>query len=235
MKASEIMNRASRILLDEDYTRWTMTELADWLTDALREVALQVPTATARNMVLNLVEGTFQTLPDTCQQLLRVVRNVDVVGDSRVGKRVVTIVDRNALDAENPDWHDGNYVRFKPYARHFVFDETDPLTFYVWPGNDGTGHLEAVVSVIPTAVKADANADPESLDSYSMELDVLDVYANLILDYTLYRAYCKDSQNGGAAQRAALYYQQFSQALGITANASMVNSPNYKATGGNAS
>lgn len=235
MKASEIMDRASRILLDDDYTRWTMTELAEWLTDALREVAMQVPTATARNMVLNLVEGTFQTLPASCQQLLRVVRNVDVVGDNRVGKGVVTIVDRNALDAQNPNWHDGNYVRFKPYARHFIFDETDPLTFYVWPGNDGTGHLEAVVSVVPNAVKAAAGADPEDINSYDTELDILDVYSNLILDYTLYRSYCKDAQNAGAAQRAALFYQQFAQALGIKTNASMVNSPNYKATGGNAS
>lgn len=235
MKASDVMKRASRILLDEEYTRWTMPELADWLTDALREVALQVPTATARNKVLDLVEGTFQRLPVTCQQLLRVVRNVDVVGDNRVGKGVVTIVDRNALDAQNPNWHDGQYVRFKPYARHFVFDETDPLTFYVWPGNDGTGHLEAVVSVIPNPVVPDTDADPDDIDSYSMELDILDVYANLILDYTLYRAYCKDAQNAGAAQRAGLFYQQFAQALGIKSNASMVNSPNFKATGGNAS
>lgn len=235
MKASEVMNRASRILLDEEYTRWTMTELAEWLTDALREVAMQVPTATARNIVINLVEGTFQQLPATCQQLLRVVRNVDIVGDNRVGKSVITIVDRNALDSQNPNWHDGNMVRFKPYARHFVFDETDPLTFYVWPGNDGTGHIEAVVSVIPNAVQAASGADPEDINSYSMDLDIRDVYANLILDYTLYRAYCKDSQNAGAAQRAALYYQQFAQSLGIKANASMVNSPNFKATGGNAS
>lgn len=235
MKASEIMTRASRILLDEDYTRWTMAELADWVTDALREVALQVPTATARNIVVPLVEGTRQRLPDDCQQLLRVVRNVDMEGDNRVGKGVLTIVDRRLLDSQNPNWHDGQYQRFKPYARHFVFDETDPLTFYVWPGNDGTGNIEAVVSVIPKAVTADAGKDPESLDAYGMTLDILDVYANLILDYALYRAYCKDSQNAGAAQRAALYYQQFASALGIKSNSALMNSPNYKATGGNAS
>lgn len=235
MKASEIMMRASRILLDEDYTRWTMTELADWVTDALREVALQVPTATARNIVIALVEGTRQRLPDNCQQLLRVVRNVDVEGDNRVGKGVLTIVDRRLLDSQDPNWHDGQYVRFKPYARHFVFDETDPLTFYVWPGNDGTGNIEAVVSVIPKAVAADEGADAETLTSYGMTIDILDVYANLLLDYTLYRAYCKDSQNAGAAQRAALYYQQFATALGIKSNSAMMNSPNFKATGGNAS
>jgi len=235
MKASELMARASYILQDEDYTRWTMTELAQWVTDALREVALQVPTATARNIVVPLIEGTRQRLPDNCQQLLRVVRNIDMEGDNRVGKGVLTIVDRRMLDSQTPNWHDGQYQRFKPYARHFVFDETDPLTFYVWPGNDGTGNIEAVVSVIPKAVTPDAGADAESLDSYGMQLDILDVYANLLLDYTLYRAYCKDSQNAGAAQRAGLYYQQFAQALGIKANSEMVNSPNYKAGGNNAS
>lgn len=235
MKASEIMTRASRILLDEDYTRWTMTELSEWLTDALREVALQVPTATARNIVIPLVEGTRQRLPDDCQQLLRVVRNVDMEGDNRVGKGVLTIVDRRLLDSQNPNWHDGQYQRFKPYARHFVFDETDPLTFYVWPGNDGTGNIEAVVSVIPHPVAVTEGKDPDDLESWDMKLDVLDVYANLILDYTLYRAYCKDAQNAGAAQRAALYYQQFAASLGIKSNSSLTNSPNYKATGGNAS
>lgn len=235
MKASELMTSASRILLDEDYTRWTMTELAEWLTAALREVALQVPTATSRNIVIDLVEGTFQRLPADCQQVLRVVRNVDMEGDNRVGKGVITIVDRRALDSQNPNWHDGQYVRFRPYARHFIFDETDPLTFYVWPGNDGTGHVEAVVSVIPTPVKADAGKDPEALESYGMTLDVLDVYANSILDYTLYRAYCKDAQNAGAMARASAFYEQFATALGIKSNSSIVNSPNYKATGGNAS
>lgn len=235
MKASEIMTRASRILLDEDYTRWTMTELSEWLTDALREIALQVPTATARNIVIPLVEGTRQRLPDDCQQLLRVVRNVDMEGDNRVGKGVLTIVDRRLLDSQNPNWHDGQYQRFKPYARHFVFDETDPLTFYVWPGNDGTGNIEAVVSVIPQPVTVTEGKDPDDLASWDMKLDVLDVYANLILDYTLYRAYCKDSQNAGAASRAALYYQQFATALGIKSNSGITNSPNFKATGGNAS
>ncbi len=235
MKASELMARASLILQDEDYTRWTTAELAQWLTDSLREIALQMPTATARNIVVPLIEGTRQRLPDNCQQLLRVVRNIDMEGDNRVGKGVVTIVDRRLLDSQNPNWHDGQYSRFKPYARHFVFDETDPLTFYVWPGNDGTGNIEAVVSVIPRPVTADEGANADDVQSYSMQIDILDVYANILLDYTLYRAYCKDSQNAGAAQRAALYYQQFAQALGIKANSEMINSPNYKATGGNAS
>ena len=231
MKASEIMSRASTILLDDDYTRWTMTELAMWLTDALREVALIVPKATSQNIIVPLVEGTRQALPENCQQLLRVVRNVDVDGDNRVGKGVITIVQREGLDSQNPNWHDGQYVRFRPYARHFVFDETDPLTFYVWPGNDGTGNIEAVVSVIPDAIKPVTGGDPDLLESYDVPLGVIDVYANAILDYTLYRAYCKDAQNAGAANRAGLFYQQFSQSLGIRANAELVNSPNYKQTG----
>lgn len=235
MKASELMKRASTILLDDEYTRWTMTELATWLTDALREVALYVPTATSRNIVINLQEGTYQVLPATCQLLLNVVRNVDIDGDNRVGKGVITPVERNQLDAQDPNWHDGQYVRFRPYARHLVYDETDPLSFYVWPGNDGTGHIEAVVSVVPNAVVPDANADPENIDSYNMTLDIMNVYANIVLDYTLYRAYCKDAQNAGAATRAGLFYQQFTNALGIRSNAALVNNPNYKATGGNAS
>lgn len=231
MKAKDLMARASQILLDEDYTRWTMPELAQWASDALREVALQKPVSTSKNVVIPLVEGTFQNLPANCHQLLRVVRNVDVEGDNRVGKGIITTVERTLLDAQDPNWHDGQYVRFRPYARHFIYDETDPLTFYVYPGNDGTGNIEAVVSVVPAAVAPSSGADPDMLESYDMELDILDVYANAVLDYTLYRAYCKDSQSAGAAARAQLYYQQFATSLGIRANSELVNSPNYKQTG----
>ena len=89
MKASEIMSRASTILLDDDYTRWTMTELAMWLTDALREVALVVPKATSKNITIPLVEGTRQQLPANCQQLLRVVRNVrDLTSNPERGQKL---------------------------------------------------------------------------------------------------------------------------------------------------
>lgn len=232
MNAKDTLERAGRILLDEDYTRWTLTELVEWLNDALREIALQKPSATAKNLVIDLVEGTLQTLPEKYNQFLRVIRNVDIVDGKRVGATVVTTCQRSVLDAQQPNWHSNKYVRFRPYARHFVFDETDPLTFYVYPGNDGTGHIEAVVSAIPDPVVATGESD--AMASYNEPVDISDVYANAVLDYMLYRAYCKDAQNAGAVARATMYYGQFATSIGIKTNVESRTSPNVKATGATA-
>ena len=54
-------------------------------------------------------------------------------------------------------------------------------------------------------------------DTTTISLD--DVYANCILDYMLYRAYQKDSEYAGNAERSLMHYQSFSNALGVKTQA----------------
>jgi hypothetical protein len=46
-------------------------------------------------------------------------------------------------------------------------------------------------------------------------IDLPDIYGNIVLDYILYRAYTKDSEYAGNAQRAQAHYQAFGNALGV--------------------
>ncbi|MCK7581011.1 MAG: hypothetical protein MZV65_38935 [Chromatiales bacterium] len=52
-----------------------------------------------------------------------------------------------------------------------------------------------------------------------------DIYANAILDYVLYRAYSKDAEYAANAQRAALHYQAFTNALGVKTQVDTNNDP----------
>lgn len=52
-----------------------------------------------------------------------------------------------------------------------------------------------------------------------------DIYANVILDYILYRAYSKDAEYAANATRASLHYQAFTSALGAKTQVDAGNDP----------
>lgn len=225
MKASELMDRARRIVLDETSVRWPLAELGMWMNDAVREIILQKPSASSDNRVLTLQAGTYQTIPSDALALLRIVRNVSGTAQNRTGGRAIRIVSRDVLDSQHVDWHSTAGIPFSAVVKHYIYDETDAKTFYVFPGNDGTGKVEAVVSRVPVAV-SHTGSDPESLPAWSGEIGLPDIYSNAILDYMLYRAYSKDAQYAGNSQRAASHYQQFGNSLGIKLNVEALLSPN---------
>lgn len=232
MLASEIMNRAQRLVQDETSVRWPLVELCIWLNDAQREIVLQKPSALSANRVLNLQLGTWQKLPDDALSLLRIVRNitsVNVETGARVGGRAIRIVARDILDSQQVDWHSGDSIHFSAVVKHYVYDEEDTQNFYVYPGNNGTGKVEAVLSVEPSPIAIALEDEAEALDSYDIELALPAIYANALTDYVCYRVYSKDAQYTGNMQRAAAHYQQFANSLGIKYNQEMLNSPNADA------
>jgi hypothetical protein len=235
MQASQIMDHVARLALDEDHVRWPLSELAIWINDAQREVALLRPSAFSSNTVLSLVQGTRQELDAAHVQLLRVIRNVTLgTGGARIGGRVVRVIGREVLDAQVPDWHMSRAVPFSPIVKHFIFDEEDPRGYYVYPGNTGTGMVEGIVVRRPREIAAQAGGNPEMIAAYAgtaAALDLEDIYFNPVVDYVLYRMHTKDMQAAGAAQRAAAHYQQFVTALGLKAQSDLANSPNPKGAG----
>lgn len=211
--ASSIINRAQIIVQDTTNVRWPYQELLAWLNDAQREVALYKPSATAANVVLMLQAGTLQSIGDGGLQLIRVTRNLKTpVTEPRIGTRAVRIVDRGVLDAQHPSWHDPDVFAYTKEAKHFAFDDVDPTHFYVFPGNDGQGAVEAVISRSPIDIVA--TGDKNTLASYDKPITIPDVYANALLDYVLFRAYSKDADYAENDQRSANHYTMFQNALG---------------------
>lgn len=225
--ASDIISRAQIIVQDTTGVRWPFSELLAWLNDGQREVAIYKPSATASNVALMLQQGTLQSLGDGGLQLLRVIRNLKTpVTEPRIGTRATRVVDREILDSQHPSWHDPSVFAYTKEVKHFIFDETDPTHFYVFPGNDGTGAVEAVISRAPADVKA--VGDDTTLDAYRQPITIPDIYANALVDYVLFRAYSKDADFATNADRSTQHYQLFAASIAAKAqNESSVN-PNAR-------
>lgn len=227
MKASEILTKAGIQLLDEDHVRWPLPELAGWIDEAVKNVVLAKPSASSATVLLTLAQGTKQKLPDNQRivMLLNIVRNI--VGAA--AGRVIKPTSVNQLDTADPNWHSAAHWPFKKEVRQFVFDETLPREFYVFPGNDGTGQVEAAVSKLPLTVveQLPESADGSQISSWDIDVGLGDEYAAPVLDYVLYRAFDKEDP-ASSPGRAVAHYQVFATALGIQSQVQTANTPNRK-------
>jgi hypothetical protein len=210
--ASAIVDKAEVVLQDTTNVRWIADELLGWLNDAQREIVLAKPDAFVVTKAVQLTSGTKQTIGGAnttdAIMLLKVVRNLGPDGITP-GKAIRT-VPSEVLDANRPGWHSE-----VPTAAvsNVVYDPRAPKQFYVYPQNDGTQYVELMYSATPPIVAALGN---------TITLD--DVFANAILDYILYRAYSKDAEYAGNAERANRHYGAFISALGMnTQNLATMN------------
>lgn len=221
--AQSIVRRAFDIIQDVTAVRWPTNELVRYLNDAQREVAMYRPDSMSTNTTMTCVAGTKQSisgLTPSGVKLINVVKNSAAAGT----KRAVRIVEREILDAQNPTWH---AMTGTVDALHYMFDPRDPKTFYVYPPALVTTQLDVVYSALPTDVTEPA--DGATYSSVTGNLSVPDIFANAVLDYVLYRAYSKDSEYAGNAQRAAGHYTAFANSMGVEVKGLMSSSPTLPA------
>jgi len=217
--AANLLLRIRDTLQDTTGVRWLDAELLRYMNDAQREIVNLRPDAAADHANVQLATGTEQAIPDVGLRLIKVVRNMSAAGGSATGKRVIRIVDREILDSQEPNWHDPTVTGDAAHVaivKHYVFDEDDPRKYYVYPGVSGNAYVEIVFSRSPTDF-----ANTSSAVSY---LD--DIYANAIIDYVLYRAYMKDAEFAGNAQRASSHYQLFAGSVTQGGQVQIMVSPN---------
>lgn len=210
--AQQILNKAALLLQDPAFVRWTSDELLGWLNDGQREIVMLKPDANAVNQSVQLSAGTKQRIPSDGIRLIKLTRNMGNDGDTP--GRTVRFIDGNILDTQRPNWHTETA---STTVLHYAHDVRDPKVFYCYPPQPGTpSYVELVYSAIPEDV---ALTDAINLD---------DIYATVLTDYVLYRAY---SKNAAVADPniAAAYYQAFYQALGLKAQGDISASPDAKA------
>lgn len=215
MLASDITSRARIILQDADGVRWADSELLKWISDGQRVIAVVRPDASSANYTHTLAAGSKQTLPANGSRLLDVVRNVSNAG---APGRAVRIVDRETLDAQNPSWHTATPTGT---IYNFTYDNRDPLNFYVYPPSNAGQKLDIIYSVIPSEVQ-----------STGATLALLDLYAEPLLNYVLFRAYSKDAEFGSNAGLAQGYFQVFMSLLGLKTSKDFAFSPEANKPGG---
>jgi|TARA_B110000908_G_scaffold168478_1_gene223467 hypothetical protein len=214
-----VIDRAQTVLQDTTGVRWpVVAELVLWINDAQREIALLKPDASSTNTTVTLATGTKQDIPSGGNRLLKVVRNMSAAS-SGTGKRAVRLVDREVLDAQTPDWHDPTVsgdAAHTTVVKHYIYDESNPRNFYVYPGVAGNAYLEIVYSSNPVTVAQNAN------------LSIPDIFANAVMNYVLYMAYMKDAEYAGNAQRASSHFQIFTSSVTGKGQIDAITNPNIE-------
>jgi len=215
--AQSIVRRVVETLQDNTSVRWPVNELVRYLNDGQREIVLYRPDAMVTNSTVTLVAGSKQALPANGAKLIEVIRN-----NTASSKRAVRLVNREILDAQSPAWHN---IAGVTEVLHFMYDPRDPKIFYVYPPAAASGaSVDIVYSALPTDITEPA--DGSTYSAVTGNISVPDIYGNVLQDYMLYRAYSKDSEYAGNAQRAQAHYGAFANALGIEMKATVNFQPN---------
>ena len=223
LTGANLLSRIKDILQDTTSVRWPEAELLRYVNDAQREIVNYRPESSATTANVQLVTGTKQTLPSGGLRLIKVTRNMSDTSGGATGKRAIRIVNVDILNTQEPNWHDASAATgdaaHGTNVKHYIFDEDDPKNYYVYPGVAGNAYVEIVYSNSRT-----------DLANTSAVISVDDIYANAIMDYVLFRAYQKDSEYAGNAQRAGTHYQLFLQCIGQGMQAQELISPNNDST-----
>jgi len=211
--AQTILDKVRDQLVDNGTTpRWTDVELLSYLSDGQRTAVSYVPSAASTIDVVALVAGTKQALPSDGYMLLTVVRNI--ADDLTTGGRACRIVSRELLDGYMPTWHASTASAI---VQNYIYEPQSPETFYVYPPNNGLGHVEIVYAVLPPV-----------LTTGSSNLTLGEIYHSALFDYVMYRAHQKDGDFAAGQGVAAGYLQLFMQALGQGDAAQLSNNPNLQ-------
>jgi hypothetical protein len=205
-----IFRRARAILQERSPTgtRWTNAELLDWLNEAYVQIVSVKPDANAGLTEHTCAAGTRQTI--TGLRVLDVVRCLD---GSRQG---ITKTLRDVLDTARRRWHS------EPETvdiEMFVFDEALPEVFYTYPPARVGARLEVLQSTVPAPHTEGSQTSVE-------QIRLADTYAPVLLDYVLWRAFSKDAENPGNANRAALHERAWMGVLGLKSQGDQAVSPN---------
>jgi hypothetical protein len=203
ISAQSIIRRVVETMQDNTSVRWPVAELVRYLNDGQREVVLYRPDSMVTNATVALVAGAKQAIPTNGSKLIDVIRNT---GGS---KRSVRMTVRNILDTQSPNWYN---LTGLTEILHYMYDPRDPKVFYVYPPAAASGaSVEIVYSAYPTDITEPADGAVYSAVTGNISLP--DIYGNVLADYILYRAYTKDSEYAGNAQRAQAHYGAFQAAL----------------------
>lgn len=219
--AQSVVRRATDLLQDPSSIRWPAHELVRWLNDAQRAIIKVRPDALNVTATVTLVAGSRQDLDNVAlspppAKLIEITRNV--AATSAMG--AVTQVQRQILDAQVPGWHG---LAGKVDVKHYMFDVRAPKTFYVYPPATTLAQLEVMYCAYPTDI-----AEPSDGSTYADvdgNISLPDIFGDDVLNLVLYRAYSKDADYAGNAERAAAYLGMVSASLGAEIAATVAVSP----------
>lgn len=193
---------------------WTVTQLIEWVNDAIRALTLVRPDSTAVTVNFQLTAGnTKQTLSSATDiRFIKALRNKGADGNT-VGK-AIRLGNMSALDSLKPDWHTETGLS---YIKEYMFDEVRPDEFWVYPKPLTAFYIEIIKQIIATQVTVVGDTLP-----------VKDIYAPALIEWCCYRAFSRDSERTPNWARAARHFQAFFNLLQVKVQADMAINPKVR-------
>ena len=200
------------------FQRWSERELVHWLNDAQEQIATYLPLACSRVDAIKLVAGTRQSIgaiqaadckpgdgstPNVAingKQFLNPRRNMGA--DGLTPGRSIRMVERDALDSGNPDWH----TVTASSVSSVVYDPQTPRYFYVTPGVTGNVWIEIAYTASPIKIVNTAAAGSEAYlvdGSSTAKITIDDEFTSDLVNYVVARANMKDTKFADPAKANA--------------------------------
>lgn len=196
-----ITDKCKTTLIDPNHTRWGEPEYLAAINEGQRQIVNLRPEAGTVGESVNTVPGARQSLPAGALRLVSVL--------SGPGGQAVTEVATETMDRYRPAWRNET----ADAAEHYLFDDREPTTYYLYPGPAEAG--TALVRYVKAPSELSDLADPISLP---------DLYEPALRFFVMYFLLSKDT---GAAdfQKAGTYYGMFAQLLAGKVEASQMLNP----------
>lgn len=207
---SDLITRAQTILQDttSQGIRWPREELLGWLNDAYREIVGLRPDASSKYDTFVCVQGTRQDLHRDGSGMIDAIQLLDVARNLGGNMGAIRKVDRVLLDDQRRTWHaEASTDSIEMWAQ----DPRSQREFFVYPPAKAGAQVEVLYSFAPATHSSEGDGNGE--------IRLLDIFANPILDFMLYRAYQKDVDYAANDMRASVHYQAVYNALGLQSQA----------------
>lgn len=196
LSPSDIAARAAEVLHDTGSTRWSSSELIKWVSDGQQETVNRVPNACPTTETFSLSAGRVQSLPANTVLLLDVLYNIETGHPIHQVDRSVFDIYRGVDEEESREFEVG--------VEMFYYDPTSPKKFMVYP---------AAPSSAPGSVMLSRSVMPAAFTSGATALQIEERFVPALLDYTLSRAFAKDSEDAEAQSLAKLHFERWVAAL----------------------
>ena len=144
-----LVEESAKKLEDEDYDRYTPTDLVTFCNMALETVCRIKPNAYSVRENVQLVSGSVQSLPSRRHALIRPVRNMGSTGSAPGAG--IRLVDLDTLNDFDIDWHTTDDATA---VSDIAYDPMHPLEFWVYPPATNY-YVELITAAIPDAVDID--------------------------------------------------------------------------------
>ena len=195
---TQISTRVGILLNDTTLVRWTGDERLIWINDGRREMAGLKPMifGSGTKVSHTLVAGCYQRLGTTGAYQL------DSIDSNQATGKAIRRTTQLQLDSFRPGWRADTGTE----VQNWFPDETDPLAFWVYPGQGAIPPATAMV------VDAHAWITPVDLAQLSDTALPFDQWEPALVNYVCYRALSKEDEAGMVA-KAQAFYQLYTSAL----------------------